>query len=182
MRFDIKQFGNEALNIVAQIAPTIATALGGPLAGAAAVALSEAVTGRKDSTEKDIATALLSNNTDILFKLKEADNAFKIRMRELDIDIVKLNMSDTDSARQREIKTGDVWTPRILGGVVIVGWFGLQWFLLTHVIPTEMREIVLRGLGTLDLAVGLVLGYYFGSSSGSAHKTQIMNNSTSTEK
>jgi hypothetical protein len=57
---------------------------------------------------------------------------------------------------------------------VIVGWFLIQWFLLTRLVPAENREIVIRGLGTLDLAVGLVLGYYFGSSAGSARKDEIM--------
>lgn len=49
--------------------------------------------------------------------------------------------------------------------IVIVGLYGIvQWHLLTNSIPQDMREIVMRALGTLDASVGLVLGFYFGSS------------------
>ena len=39
---------------------------------------------------------------------------------------------------------------------------------MSHIVPTEMREIVLRSMGALDM--GLVLGYYFGYSAGSVRK------------
>lgn len=161
-------------SIVGTVAPTIAAALGGPLAGAGVRALSEAVLGKPDGTEKELAAAIATASPEILAKMREADAAFAVRMKELDIDLERIGAADRDSARQREIKTGDVWTPRLLAGLIIVGWFVMQWYLVTHVIPAEMREIVLRGLGTLDLAVGLVLGYYFGSSSGSTEKSRTI--------
>lgn len=170
---NIKDFNWKA--IVSNMAPALATALGGPLAGVAVSTISTALLGHPDATETDIAVALAANkDPDLLIKLKQADQAFATKIKELDIDLEKINSMDRDSARQREIKTGDIWTTRVLGTIIIIGWFGLQYFFLTHIVPTEMREIVLRGLGTLDLAVGLVLGYYFGSSSGSAHKTALM--------
>lgn len=161
-------------SLVASVAPTLATALGGPLAGTAVSALSQALLGKADGTEAEVGAALVAADPATLLKLKEADNAFAVEMKKLDIDFERVNAADRDSARQREIQTGDVWTPRILAGAVILGWFGVQWFLLTHIIPQEMREIVLRGLGTLDLAIGLILGYYFGSSSGSQAKTDAL--------
>jgi hypothetical protein len=45
---------------------------------------------------------------------------------------------------------------------------------MSHIVPQEMREIVLRSMGTLDMALGLVLGYYFGSSAGSARKDMVI--------
>lgn len=165
-------------SIVGTVAPTIATALGGPLAGMATQAISNAVLGKPDGTHEELGNALATATPEMLLKVKQSEQDFITHMEELGIKKEQLAASDRDSARQREIKTGDVWTPRTLGGLIILGWFAMQWFLLTHVIPAEMREIVLRGLGTLDLAVGLVLGYYFGSSSGSAAKTAIMDKMT----
>jgi hypothetical protein len=95
-------------------------------------------------------------------------------MEELEVERDRLAYGDRASAREREIKTGDNWTPRIIAAIVIVGWFTVQWYLLQYLVPQENREIVMRGLGTLDLAVGMVLGYYFGSSAGSREKNQII--------
>lgn len=156
--------------LVSSVAPTIATALGGPLAGVAVQTLSTALLGKPDGKESEIAAALTSGGTDALLKLKQADNEFAEKMKSLDIDFEKLAVQDRASARDREIKTGDSWTPRILATVILVGYFYIQWFLLHSVINDDMREIVMRSLGTVDMAVGLVLGYYFGSSAGSARK------------
>lgn len=84
--------------------------------------------------------------------------------------MAKLAADDRNSARQREIAVKD-WTPSVLGWSIVIGYFAVQWFLLNHIIPTEMREVILRTLGTLDMALGLVLGYYYGSSSSSDKKT-----------
>jgi len=48
--------------------------------------------------------------------------------------------------------------------VVVIAWGLIQYHLLTHVVPTEMREIIIRVLGTLDGALVMVLSYYFGAS------------------
>ena len=44
--------------LITEIAPTIATALGGPLAGGATKLLSQALTGKEDATEKEMQQAL----------------------------------------------------------------------------------------------------------------------------
>lgn len=156
--------------LVKGIAPTIATALGGPLAGTATAAISRAVFGKDDATEEELNSTLASAPPETLLKIKEADAAFKTEMARLGIDLERVFAEDRADARQREIKAGDSWTPRILAAAVVTGYFAVQWFILSHIVPGEMREIVLRSLGVLDTALGLVLGYYFGSSRGSAAK------------
>lgn len=64
--------------------------------------------------------------------------------------------------------------PLILAIIVVSGYGGVQYYILSHVIVEEMREIVMRSLGVLDVALGIVLNYYFGSSSGSAKKTETI--------
>lgn len=56
----------------------------------------------------------------------------------------------------------------------MVGYLAVQWYTMSHIIPQEMREIVLRSMGALDMALGLVLGYYFGSSVGSVRKDAVI--------
>lgn len=160
---------------VATIAPSLATALVPELglAGVAVRAIGQAF-GLNDATEQQVSEALANASSADLQALNNADQQFQKEMAALGIDLEKIAAEDRASARDREIKTGDSWTPRILGSVVVVGYLAVQWYLLSHIVPTEMREIVLRSMGTLDMALGLVLGYYFGSSAGSARKDAVI--------
>lgn len=155
----LKTFGP----LIGSVAPTIATALGGPVAGMAVKALSGALFGHEDGTQDDIMTALANPTGDQLASLKKIDADFKTQMKSLDIDLERIAADDRNSARQMAIQTHD-WTPRILAVVVICAWVFIQWHLLNSTIPPEMRELVARVLGTLDAALTLVLSYYFGAS------------------
>ena len=66
------------------------------------------------------------------------------------------------------------WTPRLLAALIVGLYIGVQVFLLNGVVNITMRELVLRSLGTLDAALALVLGYYFGSSASSARKSETI--------
>ena len=155
----LKSFGP----LIGSVAPTIATALGGPVAGMAVKAISGALFGHQDGTEDDIMAALSNPTGDQLAALKKIDADFKVQMKSLDIDLERIAASDRDSARQMAIQTHDL-TPRILAFLVIIAWVFVQWHLLNNIIPDVMRELIARVLGTLDAALTLVLSYYFGSS------------------
>jgi hypothetical protein len=73
-----------------------------------------------------------------------------------------------------------IFIPSILSVLVVVAWVLVQFFLLNHVIDASMRELVARVLGTLDGALMLVLSYYFGSSSGSQAKDDLLHKSSPT--
>jgi len=73
-----------------------------------------------------------------------------------------------------------IFIPSILSVLVVVAWVLVQFFLLNHIIDASMRELVARVLGTLDGALMLVLSYYFGSSSGSQAKDDLLHKSSPT--
>lgn len=154
----LKTFGP----LVSSVAPTIATALGGPVAGMAVKALSNALLGHADGTEDEINAALANPTADQLAALKKIDADFKVQMKSLDIDLERIAASDRDSARNYAIMTHDL-TPRVLAVIVVLAWGCVQWFMLHNVIESSMRELIARVLGTLDGALMLVLSYYFGS-------------------
>lgn len=163
--------GNAAKVVLSTVAPTMASAAGGPLAGIMTQKLITALGLSPDAQKHDIEAAILSATPEQLLALKKMEQDFMKDMKALDIDIMKLHAGDRASARDREVKTGDSWTPRILAALIMILYIAVQWFLLHEIIDQSMREIVMRSLGTLDAAIGLVLGYYFGSSSSSAQKT-----------
>lgn len=163
------------LNLVRTVAPTIASAVGGPLAGMATRAISEALLGKPDGTETELAEAAAKATPEQLLALKKAEQDFAVRMRELDVDLERIANEDRNSARDREIKTKDL-TPRLLAGSITLGYFGVLFFMLLNGLPTTGgSEAMLVMLGTLGTAWGGVVAYYFGSSAGSKEKTDAMN-------
>lgn len=61
-------------------------------------------------------------------------------------------------------RKGDQSMASFLALLIVCLYGAVQWHLLTNSVAGDMREIVMRALGTLDASVGLVLGFYFGSS------------------
>lgn len=174
---------------LAPIAPTLATLLGGPLAGAGVAAVEGAlgVTG-PDACAQQLSAGLLT--PDQLAALKKADLEHEEKMRALGVDLARINAAHTEafekiaaddrnSARVREAAVRD-YTPRILAYCIVMIYAGVQAYLLTQVINEDMREIVMRALGTLDAAMTLVLSYYFGSSAGSKSKDEVVDRLTGT--
>lgn len=159
--------------LLAQVAPTVATALGGPLAGLAVKTLSEALFGHQDANESDVSAALMNATPEQLQKLKEIDASFKLKMKELDIDLERISAADRDSARNMQLHTND-WIPRVLAILITVGFFGILVWMLIKGMPPTGTEALLMMLGALGTAWTGVVNFYYGSSAGSKAKTDAL--------
>lgn len=159
-------------DIVATVAPTIASALGTPLAGLAVGAIGE-VFGLSQATQEQVAQAVSGAKPADLFKLKEAEYVFAQKMRELEVDMMKISAEDRNSARQREVDIRDR-LPAFLAMLVTAGFFGVLYFMAIQEVPKESKDALNIMLGSLGTAWIQVISYYFGSSSGSAAKTQLL--------
>ena len=160
------------------IAPTIATAMGGPLAGMAVEAISKAIGVDPSEVQNTINSGKMT--ADQIASLQTAEIALKARAQEMGLDFEKLAVADRASARQMQMTTGS-FVPPLLSVLVVVAWATIQYYLLTHVIDPTMRELVARVLGTLDGALMLVLSFYFGSSAGSQAKDTMLHQSSPTK-
>ena len=160
------------------ICPTIATALGGPLAGMALEAVSKVIGVDPSEVQNTINSGKMT--ADQIASLQTAEIALKARAQEMGLDFEKLAVADRTSARQMQISTNS-FVPPTLSIMIVVAWTAVQYFLLTHIIDPSMRELIARVLGTLDGALMLVLSFYFGSSSGSQAKDTMIHNSTPTK-
>ena len=172
----LKTFGP----LLGSVAPSIATALGGPLAGMATKALSQALLGNEDGSEDDLQVALRSASPEQLAAVKKIDADFKVQMKSLDIDLEALAVDDRKSARdmQKEVKD---WIPRALAISVTLGYFGILAYVLVVGLPLNGSEVLLMLLGTLSAGWTGVMAFYFGSSSGSQKKDAMIYNSTPKE-
>ena len=160
------------------IAPTIATALGGPLAGMGIELLSKHLGIDSSEVQNSINSGKLT--ADQIASIQQAELAIKARAQEMGLDFEKLAVADRTSARQMQISTQS-YVPPLLSVLVVIAWATIQYFLLTHVIDPSMRELVARVLGTLDGALMLVLSFYFGSSAGSQAKDSMLHQSSPTK-
>ncbi len=171
--------------VVASLAPMIATGLGGPLAGGAVAALQDAFGLKTNGTldqKKDALVAAFSGATqEQLLAVKQANNDYAIKMTELGFKneeaLAALQAGDRDSARKREIEVKDN-TPKVLAYAITIGFFAVIGFMLFATVPTEGRDILNIMLGTLGTAWTGVVSYYYGSTSGSAQKSKLLAEST----
>lgn len=159
--------------LLGQVAPSIATALGGPLAGVAVRTLSNALFGHEDASEEQVSEALSNATPDQLAAIKKIDADFKVQMKSLDIDLERIAAGDRDSARKMQSETKD-WTPKILAFFITFGFFGALVWILVFGIPKTGTEVILMMLGSLSSAWTGVVQFYYGSSAGSKAKTDAL--------
>ena len=158
-------------NTLAAIAPSIATALGGPLAGMAVKVAANAI--GVEPNEVALEDSILSGNPETLIKIKEAENNFIVELKKLDVSLEEIASNDRSSARNREIQLKDK-APKVLATVIVSGFFttlGIVAFATIPVDAVQPLNILLGALTALTVQVG---NYYFGSSAGSARKTELL--------
>jgi len=160
---------------LAQIAPGIATALGGPLAGLAVTAISKAL----GIDEKDVQSTIESGKltSDQLTSIKQAELELQKQANELGLDFEKLAVDDRKSARDMQTATHS-FIPPVLSILVTMGFFGILIGLMTdHVVKSDALLLMLGSLGTAWTGI---IAFYFGSSAGSQKKDELLHQSTPT--
>jgi hypothetical protein len=164
--------------LIENVAPTIATALGGPVAGMAVKALSSALLGHGDGSQDDITSALSNATPDQIAAIKRADNDFKIQMEQLKIDLVKIAADDRASARQMQMAVRSQLVPT-LAVIIITSFVGVT---IGTLMGYAKVESALAGtlIGYLSAKAELILSFYFGSSADSEKKSEMLYRSTPT--
>lgn len=166
---------NAAKDILGAVAPTLGTALGGPMGGMAGKMIADVLGVENDADS--ISRAVANASPEQLAQIKKIEADFKVQMKELDIDLERIHASDRDSARRRQAEMGD-HIPSILAVMTMVAFFGY----IGAVTFSEAARTA--DIGFINIAVGwlggtasTVVAYYFGSSSGSAKKDKMLGDS-----
>lgn len=157
-----------------QVAPTLATALLGPLGGLAVQAIGAAVgidQPTRDKVEKALTSGQVSGEQ--LVALKSAELAFAAKMKELDIDVDRLHVEDRKSARDMQIQTKSR-IPGALALMITMGFFGILIGMMTGSFKASENQALLIMLGALGAAWGAVVNFYYGSSRGSEEKNAML--------
>ena len=161
---------------LSQIAPTIATAIGGPLGGLAYETISKVMGIGQDDAKKMLDEGKLSG--DQIASLQQAEIALKAKAQELGLDFEKLAVEDRKSARDMQVATKS-WVPPVLAVAVTIGFFSiLAGLMLGGVAHGTEIDIMLGSLGTAWTGI---IAFYFGSSASSQSKDSMIFNSTPTK-
>jgi hypothetical protein len=162
--------------IIGSVAPTLGTALGGPLGGMAAkFAVDKLIPGAKPKDAND-AMSILENfisgaSPDQIAQLKKLDHEFKVQMKELGIRESELAAKDRADARQMAVAQGIL--PQItFSGVYTLGYFCLvaAAFSGSIQVPDELRVEFGNAMAFLTAIQLQIMNFWFGSSSGSKEK------------
>ena len=96
-------------NLVSTVAPALGSALGSPLGGAAIGMIAEKLGA---NNQQAVEKANRQATPDEMLKLKEADNEFEVKMKELEVDVFRLEAEDKQNARATFSKD---WTTKLMG-------------------------------------------------------------------
>jgi len=146
-------------SILGTLAPTLGAAIGGPIGGQAGQILSSIL--GVPNNPKAIEGAINNITADQMVELKKAEQGFELQMKELDVDIFRLETSEKQDARKTFNKD---WTARIMGIAVVGGFMGYI-FLVTLQPPEQNSEALINlVLGYLGGLASAVISFYFGAS------------------
>jgi hypothetical protein len=157
-----------------QIAPTIATCLGGPLAGLAVTAVSKALGIDEDKVQDTINDGKL--DADQIASIKQAEIELQKSAQELGLNFEQLAVEDRKSARDMQTETKSI-VPPVLSFTVTIGFFGILVALMMGKVDANNNALMIM-LGSLGTAWTGIIAFYFGSSAGSQAKDQMIHNST----
>lgn len=164
--------------VFGSIAPVLAAAFGGPLAGSAVQVIANVLGIPADApdVEDQIVAKMESATPADWLLIKQAEQNFKLEMRKADISEEQIYAMDRDSARKREIALPNDYTNKVLAFITVAVFsatlFTEFWLLFEQVsVDPGIKAMLDISLGILLKMTSDVYGYYFGSSSGSAYKT-----------
>ena len=177
---------NDVGNFIKKGAPLLGSAIAGPAGGAIGGLIASLFGGEADDPERLL--SMMQSDPEAMTKLKELELKHRERLEELNIEAARIQLeeskaelADRQSARQRETSIVQATGKKdvnlyILAWVVVGGFFLLtgMMMLIPELEGRSNNAMVNIMFGGLVSGFATVLGYFFGSSKGSAEKTQLL--------
>lgn len=157
---------NELLGLLKGVAPTLATAIAGPMGGMAVTALANKL-GVSDSVES-VAKAIAG------------DPQAAQKIAELELEMAKIDASNTADARKMnsEIQNSATasWLAKniayVIDVAIIAGALTMTFVVFIIGVPEQNKSMAFTALGSLWTLTGTVVNFHRGSSAGSKAKTE----------
>lgn len=165
------------IDTLKKIAPTVASALGGPLAGVAVTAIGE-LFGMAEPTADKIQAAIENSQLtgEQITGLRQLELKLKAEEQERSFRYAELEFKDRDSARKASVEGGTMGKLFGLSIILLAITLGTEVGIMFNGLPPDVNELVVgRVLGLMDAIALTVMSFWYGTSSGSVRKTDLMN-------
>lgn len=158
-------------DLIAAVAPTLGTALGGPLGGLAGTMVQAAL--GADSPEQAVAI-LQSGDPAAILKMKEAQNNLLMFMRDADIREDQLVVEDRKDARgmAKALGTAGPQMFIVVALTLMISW--VLWELFLEAPPKGSENVLFVMLGTLTNAWTAAISFFVGTTKSSSEKNETM--------
>ena len=178
--------GDEWKSTVKSVAPSIGSLLDGPLGKMALKVIADALLGPnapKDNPEEAIQAVLSRATPDLLLKLKQAENDFKLAMHGAQLAVAPVLGVATKEGVQPESPPPSTVQPkdrttRNLAYAYTAGYFALLLIVIFRGVNEGAANLINTLIGVLTASQVGIMTYYFGSSAGSARKTDLLTQQT----
>lgn len=158
------------------LAPTLASALLGPLGGVAVSAIGN-ILGVSSATTETISKAFQEGKLtpEQLTAIKELELKYQNDEAERGFKYAELAFKDRDSARVNNVAGGVQMHLFWLSLILLMVTLGTEIWVLFRGYPEALPEIIVgRVLGLMDAVAMMVLAYWYGTTNGSAQKTHLL--------
>ncbi len=165
-------------SVLSTLAPTVATALGGPLAGAAVSEIGNLL-GITAATPDKIADVLTTGQLtpQQVSDLKTLELKYQADEKERGFRYAELAYKDRDSARKANVDGGTQKSLFWMSVGLLVLTLGTEMTVLFNGYPHTVPDIIVgRVLGLMDAVATMVLAYWYGTTNGSATKNVLLAN------
>lgn len=137
--------------VISGTAPTIATALGGPVAGIVVRELSKKLLGKDDSSEEELMHAVTSPHG------REKLNQLEIELAKINRDNNQIQAGEMANARKNKDNT-----TRNVTYIIVVGFFGFLGILFFSGDPEKTKAAIETFQEVMPALITLVGGFLFG--------------------
>lgn len=156
-------------DLLKNLAPTVASALLGPLGGVAVSAIGN-ILGVSDATVDKVSKVFENGQItpDQVADIKKLELQYKNDEEERGFKYADLEFKDRESARRMAVDGGIANKLFVMSVIILVLCLGSEILVLFRGYPEKIPELVVgRVLGLLDAVALMVLSYYYGKTEGS---------------
>lgn len=163
-------------DVVKDLAPSLGTALMGPLGGVALSFLADKL-GVPEKTVEAVTSAISDGKMtpEQLVQVKQANLDFEKFCKQNAIDLAKIAADDRASARTASVAGGTHKMLFALSLLLLALTLGSEIAVLFKGYPSNVPDIIVgRVLGLMDAVAMMVMSFWYGTTSGSHQKTELL--------